>query len=64
VYTMAGALPIFPAFECEDLNNADPRCTKSLGRIEVLLSAMDVSGTEPEKKRKSFAFALYGCAML
>ena len=52
VYTMAGALPIFPTFECEDLNNAGPRWTKWLSRFEVLLSAMDVRDTEPEKKRK------------
>jgi hypothetical protein len=62
---MAGALPIFPTFECEDLNNAGPRWTKWLSRFEVLLSAMDVRDTEPEKKRKkSFAIALYGCRVL
>ena len=52
VYTMAGALPIFPTFECEDLINAGPRWTKWLGHFEVLLSAMDIRDTEPEKKRK------------
>jgi len=53
VYTMVGALPIFPTFECEDLNNAGPRWTsKWLSRFKVLLSAMDVRDTEPEKKRK------------
>ena len=65
VYMMAGALPIFPTFECEDLNNAGPRWTKWLSRFEVLVSVMDVRDTEPEKKRKkSFAIALYGCRAL
>jgi len=55
VYTMSGALPIFPTFECEDLNNAGPRWTKWLSRFEVLLSAMvmDVRDTKPEQKRKT-----------
>jgi hypothetical protein len=64
VYTMAGALPIFPAFEYEDLHNAGPRGTKWLSRFEMLLSAMDVRDTEPEKKKRRFAFALYGCRVL
>ena len=63
VYTIASALPIFSTFKCEDLNNAGPRWTKWLSRFEVLLSAMDVRDTEPEKK-KSFAIALYGCTAL
>ena len=52
VYTMASALPIFPAFECEDLSSAGPRWKKWLGRFEVLLSAMDIKNTEGEKRRK------------
>ena len=46
---MAGALPIFSVFECEDLINPGPCWTKRLGRFEVLLSAMDVCDAEPEK---------------
>ena len=63
VYTMAGALPIFPTFECEDLNNAGRRWTKWLSRFEVLLSAIDVRDTEVEKK-KNFAIPLYVCRVL
>ena len=57
VYTMASALPIFPAFEYEDLSSAGPRWKKWLGRFEVLLSAMDIKNMEGEKRRKKCVIA-------
>ena len=51
VYTMAGALPIFPTFECEDLNNAGPRWTKCDTNLFPYASAkaLDLKGTSVQQ---------------